>query len=185
MPEAPLLAIHDADDVTPERTPMKRNIRRAGVLLLLLGLMSLRYVPALSQTGRSVKFLATADPQYNTRPNQVDKIKAADRTLAEIGDKLTSDEYRGIIIAGDLTQRTRMDEWNLYLKAIEPFKTDVYDGTGNHDRQDDKECPNDDCRLPWLIRNEVWGRDRNTAISLSGNAAEPHYSWDWDDVHFV
>lgn len=164
---------------------MLRTLLRACTLFLLLFLLALSHRPALSQTGRSVKFLATADPQYNTRPKAADKNEAADRTLAVISDKLAGNDYRGLIVAGDLTQRTRMDEWNLYLKAIEPFKKRVYEGTGNHDRQDDKECPNDDCRFPWLIRNEVWGRERTTPTNRSENPAEPHYSWDWDDVHFV
>jgi len=52
----------------------------------------------------------------------------------------------------------------------------VYEGYGNHDVQ---KQTGDAVLKGIALRN----KNRNTAVNVSDNGL--HYSWDWDDVHFV
>jgi hypothetical protein len=58
----------------------------------------------------------------------------------------------------------------------------VFDGLGNHDvKQHSDEIKSN----PPVLRDEVADRKRNTAKRRKAADPNPHYSWDWHDVHFI
>ncbi|MCC3475853.1 MULTISPECIES: metallophosphoesterase [unclassified Microcoleus] len=126
---------------------------------------------------RNIHFLATADPQYDN--GNKPKKEVADKVLQEMKSRLKStNDIRGIIVAGDLTQNARtMDEFKWYQQSIEGQARFVFDGLGNHDLESTGITSN-----PAGVIKDIKERKRGTR--LSGWLNE-HYSWDWDDVHFV
>jgi 3',5'-cyclic AMP phosphodiesterase CpdA len=79
---------------------------------------------------------------------------------------------RGVLIAGDLTESGKTDEWREFLKHYGSTGSDgllkfpVYAGTGNHDRH---------TLLP--VQQVLAGvREAHGALT---------YSWDWDKLHLV
>lgn len=155
---------------------------------------------------RDVRFLVTADPQYDREcgwnwnniygcawkdePQNVN----ADMVLGDMRKTLCADRsVRGIIVAGDVIQGPEGDaeaEWERYnnhfahrciffedmRRSVANVGQYVYDGFGNHDKG---------------AIDLITGRRRSTrltaqpgSISSQGKAL-PHYSWDWHDVHFV
>ncbi len=142
----------------------------------------------LGATTRDVRFLATADPQYdNGSPNA-----EANQTLSTMVNQLRSSgqQVRGILIAGDLTQNTRTkDEFSWYKNALSGYSRFVYDGLGNHDVVEPTiwqkaACDFGDsaCVDPGALRADIADRKRSTVKTFGMG---PHYSWDWQDVHFV
>lgn len=130
-----------------------------------------------------VRFLATADPQYG--PND-DESDTATEALASAGYALAvNDTLRGLIVAGDLTDRTRLDEFQKYENAIADIIDRVYDGIGNHDLDDQYPCDRYYfCRIPGMIREHI-KRDRADVVNRGSGGESLHYSWDWGGVHFV
>lgn len=138
---------------------------------------------------RNVRFLVTADPQYDN--SDIKSKKVSDQTLESMIRLLRDNsQVRGIVIAGDLTQNTRSnDEFAWYKEAISGFSRFVFDGLGNHDLfesttgQDFVCVFNPDiCVDPDRLRDDIANRKRATVVT---NKKGPHYSWDWQDVHFV
>ena len=100
------------------------------------------------------------------------------------------DTPRGVLVAGDLTDTGEDTNWFGYwfLGHIDGFVDDyaldgtgriaypVYEGLGNHDIHSP---------ATGVVLDGI--RSRNTQRSnLTGVSADGlHYSWDWDDVHFV
>ncbi|HWH28323.1 MAG TPA: hypothetical protein VNU26_05065, partial [Mycobacteriales bacterium] len=94
---------------------------------------------------RDVRFLATADPQiyHSDVADEARKAetynRAARATLSAMNDWLEDPnrKLRGALIAGDLTQNTRLDEWLEYRKLIvslpnptpPPLPPGLYPGT--------------------------------------------------------
>jgi hypothetical protein len=94
------------------------------------------------------------------------------------------DEPRGIIITGDLTDDSSQQQWDIFLKdwgltgkeGLVRFP--LYEGAGNHDGAVST-------AIPGLVRRGIIERNKKRVgvKNLSGNGF--HYSYDWDDVHFV
>lgn len=138
---------------------------------------------------RDIRFLATADPQYYKSDSYEKRNKVADRTLSEMKKQQQRDrKVRGILVAGDLTQNTRHQEWDRYEAQIKAISHYVYDGMGNHDYHTafgvaDINCLFDsNCTNHNTIKDGVTKRKH---ITPPTNSQGPHYSWDWQDVHFV
>ncbi|QRN99367.1 discoidin domain-containing protein [Archangium violaceum] len=139
---------------------------------------------------RDVRFLITGDPQYQ---NSGDNTRA-DQTLASMINTLSGNwQVRGVVVAGDLTQNSRTrDEFSWYKKAISGYSRFVFDGLGNHDMEPPNTTQETACDIagpagqhcvdPGAIQADIHDRKRATSLTLQGN---PHYSWDWHDVHFV
>lgn len=90
---------------------------------------------------------------------------------------------RGVLITGDLVEEGNAKDgaaqWALFEKAYGlgregHCRYPVFDGVGNHDGNIDRPP-----RLGLKGRNAR--REGLRKVSLNGL----HYSWDWDDVHFV
>ncbi|GJM33565.1 MAG: hypothetical protein DHS20C18_25660 [Saprospiraceae bacterium] len=162
---------------------------------------------------RSIKFLATGDPQYNNQVNE-NTIRSS-IVLNTIQGRLNpvGAQYRGIIVSGDCTQNSRKDEYDTYKDLTKTYNNWIYDGIGNHDlfNPDWTEytaCPLlDYCQDPFMIFDDIKERKRSSSVNFSNVNGEiykaslpapftsvsydfhsfkpPHYSWDWEDVHFV
>ncbi|MEM7103952.1 MAG: metallophosphoesterase [Bacteroidota bacterium] len=151
-----------------------------------------------------LRFLVTADPQYRIDEIDPDKGSAinADYIAAKIKDMILNDGYKGLILAGDLTHFAKPEELFRYQQSIEGFEAYVFDGIGNHDYEFVKEGDSVEIGiegfgladvLPDLTRDwnddtyRVWetvrSRERITPINTS--YPNLHYSWDWEDIHFV
>jgi hypothetical protein len=163
--------------------------------------------PHVSNPGkRDVEFLATADPQF-VKDDIDDKTKEWWRATAVLMKLKTetvsgANRFRGVIVAGDLTQWTRTVEFQEYEKPFQGFTRYLYDGLGNHDygfgngdihkgnccngsgslRGGNLLAWNNSCICPDAMAKAIGERLRSSA--LTGRSG-PNYSWDWHDVHFV
>lgn len=92
----------------------------------------------------SVHFLATADPQYDNGNSAVNQ-QANKTLLTMLASIKCNNDIKGIIVAGDLTQNSRIyDEFSWYNNALSiqnkvtgdvvDMSAYVYDGIGNHDK---------------------------------------------------
>lgn len=134
-----------------------------------------------------ITFFASSDSHYGVS----DTIVSSNRATIDVMNSIPGTEYpasvgggivytpRGLILTGDLTNSGAASEW-------EQFTTDygvngegyviypVYEIAGNHDAG-----PGGPVRQG--IRKRNTQRTGLTSVSSTGL----HYSWDWDDVHFV
>jgi hypothetical protein len=141
---------------------------------------------------RSIRFLATADPQIENGDNQGPAFERFRTTqvMMQLTSKLKSDSrYRGLIVAGDLTMNSNREEFDFYLNSIKGMTRFIYDGVGNHDFYQASDLQRIGAAfkpgilpIPEEIRENVKTRKRTTPKSLERGH---HYSWDWGDVHFV
>lgn len=175
----------------------------------------------LEWTGADFKFLASGDPQYDDRELEDDnkakpgtEAARADITFVRMFQKMDNNpgKYKGIIIAGDLTNTARKLELDHYKEIIKHRNksADIYEGVGNHDYGNPSPgriaaCivnPRS-CYESAAILNFVRTKKRNTPINLSTekdrhfisdagilpvnwkDQETPHYSWDWNGIHFV
>ncbi|WP_419192125.1 metallophosphoesterase [Engelhardtia mirabilis] len=152
-----------------------------------------------SDTVRNVKFLGSADCQFYEDQFVWEEI--ADATHQQMFNLLGPPEspaYRGIVMAGDLTQNARSVEFDAYLDSLIGLDRFVFDSVGNHDLLGGglftfsnplKVIPN------LTERNRVTSRSMSSAVDAVFfpmpfpqdpiPVKAPHYSWDWHDVHFV
>ena len=142
----------------------------------------------VSDSSRSVRFLATADPQYDNGNHTRNAV--ADETLSVMAGMIkSSDDIRGLLVAGDLTQNSRKDEREWFESATWRIRDYLYEGMGNHDDMD----PNFWQRLACpLLSYCVSPQDIMTSINHPRNNVlqkEQYngglYSWDWQDVHVL
>ena len=147
---------------------------------------------SLSETPRSVRFMATGDPQLENgnMAHDDDEYIITKAVLDKFGTYSyggDGDDYRGVIISGDLTQNTRKDELDKYKKLTKDYTGYLFDGLGNHDMASERFCWDWDnvsagyaaCKSK--LRDYV-KRGRSYPIAEREGI---HYSWNWDDVHFV
>ncbi len=96
----------------------------------------------------------------------------------------TVDRPRGVIMTGDLTDGGRPAEWDRWTAHWGFTGGDglldypVYEGSGNHDGSSSSHRRGHVRRR--IIRRN---KERPAVVNVSKNGL--HYSWDWDDVHFV
>ncbi len=128
---------------------------------------------------RQVRFLISADCQFCDLSDCTETLMPTMNANAfalnqhMIFRTLQDQSLRGICYAGDLTQFASAKEWeDQYLLSIAGFTRFFYDGLGNHDLSGNRT----------RVREGVTDRKRTTVKSFKG---DPHYSWDWHDVHFV
>lgn len=152
-----------------------------------------------------VTFFAFGDPQFYSHEDErnllnVRAINAAEGLLRWTPDPFDLDEpvshVRGVVIAGDLTQNGRdgrlfeSDEYQDFIDCYglcgnRALKYPVYEGYGNHDYY----IWNDPLfRLydSHPVANAVSVRNKNRPGTLdTAPGKDGHYSWEWDNVHFV
>lgn len=137
---------------------------------------------------RNVRFVISADCHYNLdwdnpkTPNGVEERQNADGVNFHMRYRCeTQPEVRGIIYAGDLTFYGHARDVQDYLDSFGDRDNlrFVFDGYGNHDHytQGDQDWNG--------LRNHIQNQKRVTPKTNKGASGQPHYSWDWHDVHFV
>lgn len=135
----------------------------------------------------SVRFLVTADPQYNAN------ILKADATLKFMRSLKLNESLQGIVVVGDLTSLSQYkDDFQSYLDAVghEGGARIIYDGMGNHDtyRWDEstwigewvKNHPRE--TQPFL---SAWEFDLGGAQTADNSGWAYHYAWKWGSLTFV
>ena len=112
------------------------------LLVLITNLMSAfaitQNTSALSSSTstKTFRLLITGDPQFDNGDGLDAENARSEATLKLLGDRVLNkndDEDVLIIIAGDLVQNTRKDEFDYYKNVISPFAYYVFDTIGNHD----------------------------------------------------
>lgn len=127
---------------------------------------------------RRVHFLISADCQYCadgdcTETDAPNWTPTANAMHSHMVNRLGQDSsIRGLCYAGDLTQFASSGELDTYLDSFRGATRYVFDGLGNHDIDNGRS----------RVRDSVTSRKRVTVKSQKG---DPHYSWDWHDVHLV
>ncbi len=158
------------------------------------------------------QFDATDDPPCD--PYAVAGCDPQDRSDADtvlttmVNMIKANSQIRGAVVAGDLVHNGQKREFDHYKQEIAGFSRFFFDGAGNHDvsyidSDSFSICDflGDKCRRPEYIVGDVASRKRATRQTNSGGkfvihdpnplylvpreVENPHYSWDWHDVHFV
>jgi len=140
---------------------------------------------------RRFQFIATADPQYYlTPPNEMNAetthVKETSDAVIGTASGLIDEGRRGVIIAGDLTQNSRTAERQALIDAEAGRGRYFYEGLGNHDFDGRiNTCLFFYGACPQGLVDLVRDKKRVTTPTARATDGAPHYSWDWDDVHFV
>ena len=143
--------------------------------------------------GRDVTFLHISDQHYSAEP-EGDSLAATIKAMnalpgtaypAALGGEVT--KLRGVILTGDLTNSGSPEDWQKFtahwgLTGKEGLvQYPVYEGAGNHDGAPSSTSKD---RVGYVRRQIIErNKDRVGVVNRSENGL--HYSWDWDDVHFV
>jgi hypothetical protein len=142
----------------------------------------------VSNNSRDVRFLATADPQYDNGNHTRNAV--ANDTLGVMANMIKSaNDIRGLLVAGDLTQNSRKDERNFFEDATWRIRDYLYEGMGNHDDEDPTwyqrlACPLlSSCVSPGDIMDSIDHKRNNLLLKEQHDGGL--YSWDWQDVHVV
>jgi hypothetical protein len=143
-------------------------------------------------SSRDVRFLVSADCQYsNSEDHHAGDNGVAAQVNARMLDLLRGNRrIRGILYAGDLTSNTRrVDEFQWFKDDFSGFTRFLFHGLGNHDVYEPNSTQEAACFFnapacvdPGALRSHVRDTRRQTSKTTKG---DPHYSWDWHDVHFV
>lgn len=144
---------------------------------------------AVASTGFT--FFAIGDPQVNIpkwgtagTEKTIDAMNALPGQPFPLGGVV--DAPRGVLIAGDLVDdTTNPANWSLYKTLFDPrgkakLRFPAFEGAGNHDFDMQRGY------AQWsYVQRDVIARNTQRAAKVSTDASGYHYSWDWDDVHFV
>ncbi len=146
-----------------------------------------------------LSFAAAADPQINKSINR--PIVAFQNDIARfLLAKLYNDNsYKGLIIAGDLTEHTyKWEIQKLYNSLLTSQENDLspildrsmeldrlYEGLGNHDMMKGTCCvgkvAGKNCVCESDLTDIISRGNRQHQLRSQG----PHYSWEWDGIRFV
>ncbi len=149
---------------------------------------SFRVLPKLEYG--DITFLAFGDSHYRSDPAlnitmnaTLDKMNSIIGTSfpPALGGGLVRTPF-GVIGAGDLTDSAQAAEWAQYIldygvNTEGRCNYPVYDGYGNHD--------NGTAVLNGLIARNPLRQNLRSIYSSSDTGNGLHYSWDWDNVHFI
>jgi hypothetical protein len=170
-----------------------RPLRMAG-LVLYLGMCG---GAAGAATYGDVTFYVVSDLHYgidvSTGAETATGMVGANQATIDSMNKLPGTHYpasiggvvdtpRGVLVLGDLTNWGDSLDWSLFTRdwgvnGEKRIAYPVYEGYGNHDLYPGRNSP-----VAVGIRARNLQR-KGIAISPFGKGA--HYSWDWDNVHFV
>lgn len=146
-----------------------------------------------------LSFAATADPQFNQSVNNPRSSFQNDIARFLLTKLYKDDSYKGIIIAGDLTEHTYKDEILTLYNAMLPNEDDdlhsilgrgkeldrLYEGLGNHDMRGGTCCGGtgvgEYCICESGLTDIISRDDRQDQLRTKG----PHYSWEWEGIRFV
>ncbi len=165
------------------------------IILVIIGIANVAL-------GRDVTFFVAADLHYgqeqstNNEQGNKNAIAAMNNLPGTVFPESPFGSVpppRGVLVAGDLTEKGTGIQYDgnssgkhLYDGLIDDYPVKggagvhlhypVYEGYGNHDL---KNQPGEAVLKAIVARNTK----RGTSVITSSNGL--HYSWDWDDVHFI
>jgi len=141
-----------------------------------------------------VTFFIASDVHYGR--NQISNNELTNKKIVEDMNTISGNSYpasvggeiidqpRGVLVAGDITDLGKQSEWegyDSYDGFIDHFGTTlnypVYEGYGNHD------CTINGASNYTKEQIKLRNQTRAGITNVSSNGY--HYSWDWDNVHFV
>ncbi len=144
-----------------------------------------------------LSFAAAADPQINKSTNNPRASFQNDIASYLLAKVYNDSSYKGLIIAGDLTEHTYKWEILKFYNSLLTSKENeldpilerskelnrLYEGLGNHDM---RKGP---CSVG-IGNNSICERDLTNIISRDDrrdqiSSQPPHYSWEWDGIRFV
>ena len=144
-----------------------------------------------------LSFAATADPQINQSSNNPRAAFQNDIARFLLAKLYKDNDYKGLIIAGDLTEHTyKWEILKLYNSLLGIEENDInpilerskeldrlYEGLGNHDMRKGTCCVGvgDKCVCESGLTNIISRGDRRDQI----RSQSPHYSWEWEGIRFV
>lgn len=143
--------------------------------------------------GRDVTFLHISDQHYN-KDSEGGNLGATIKDMnalpgvgypPALGGKV--DKPRGVILTGDLTNDGTPEQWEKFVADWGLTGKDglieypVYEGAGNHDGAPSSADKGD----AGYARRQIAERNKSRVGVVNKSANGLHYSWDWDDVHFV
>ncbi len=166
------------------RTVVYRFVPAAVVLLALISGL-------LFAGDRDVTFIHISDQHYNSEkknvyPRSRRTVRAMNRiagTPYPDGIDGRVDKPRGVVLSGDMTDRGKPEEWKIFQKywgltgKEGMLKLPMYGGAGNHDVGLAAE--------DGYVRKQIIRRNPKRPGNVTTSENGLHYSWDWDDVHFV
>jgi cytolysin (calcineurin-like family phosphatase) len=159
-----------------------RSLTRSSILVCALA--AILKVTSDAATYGDITFFVVSDLHYGYAGMQaanqatIDSMNAlpGQSYPAEIGG--TVDAPRGVLAIGDLTDNGNdPNSWSQFvadwgLNGSARLEYPVYEGYGNHD---------------WntIVRNGIKSRNPQRAGVTNISTNGYHYSWDWDQIHFV
>ena len=170
--------------------------RRARLLAAARGLVLAWAVCAAAPrgAGRDVTFFHISDQHYDDEMEDPEMFVPTIRAMNELPGTAWPDAIgggvdrpRGVIMTGDLTNDGTPGEWQAYAGQWGLTGHDgllhypVFEGAGNHDGAPSSAAPGD----AGHVRRQIIERTRRRPGVTNVSANGLHYSWDWDDVHFV
>ena len=185
-----------------ELSLMKPTIR---LLISLLPLLSLAATPQ-----RDVTFISTSDSHYREPDHKLGHHNDLNRASIEEMNRITTvnwpdklgggkiEKPRGVVLLGDLIddgdrgskERKISAEQHKFLVADFGLdgadgllKFPVFEGWGNHDGPPEGKEKNGFSSQAQIKKRNQLRKQKGLISNLSDNGL--HYSWDWDDVHFV
>ncbi len=159
------------------------------------------FAPVGWAAARDVSFLVVSDTHYGRygRDNRPDNEPGNKSVIAEMNG-LPGKAYpkagwgnvatpRGVLVCGDLTDGGKSLQWS-GSPSVAGFEDDfpVRGGTGVHLHYPVYECyGNHDVvkGSDGSVLSGIAGRNNNRATPVNKSSNGYHYSWNWDDVHFV
>jgi len=184
---------------------MGSNKKSALGLFLVCLLLS---VAVAANAARNVTFISTSDCHFEAVDNldrnqrDIDTVRAIN-AITDISwpDELGGDRIqspRGVVVLGDVIDDgdMKVNDVNVsekqYANFVECFGLDGKDGLlaypvfetwGNHDGPPEGKEKNGFSFQSQLKKRNVLRKEKGLISNISENGL--HYSWDWDDVHFV
>jgi cytolysin (calcineurin-like family phosphatase) len=184
------------------------RIRLFASLALAVGAIPAASEPATAPASRDVTFIAASDSHYAAfeHEDRNDRVRESIRQMNAIasvswpkdlgGDPVSLP--RGVVMPGDLIndgdrlwegKNQGARQWAAFVADFGLDGTDgllkypVYEGWGNHDGPPAGRERHGFSLQAELKKRNAQRKEKGRLSNLSENGL--HYSWDWDDVHFV
>jgi hypothetical protein len=160
--------------------------------LLVIALGAIVGLSAAYRT-RDITFYHISDQHYGAKnfdrsllQRTIDAMNSLPGTKYPPGIDGSVGTPRGVIMTGDLTDGGQAEQWQDFTVDWGLTGKDgrlqfpIYEMAGNHDG-----LPSTRSGGGGYVRKQIINRNRDRVGIVNQSAGGLHYSWDWDDVHFV